>query len=290
MSRARSRPRRRGRSDQKAASVFGFVGHLLVGWRLRVTGILGQVGGITRLLAEGLFHAVLAPFTGPRRLLFKHLFPMMSNVGARSLPIVAMVSFLMGAILVLQTGEPLRKFGQIQEVPGAVALALAREISPLMTAILMTARVGASFTAVLGSMKINEEILALETMGIRVVSYLVAPRFLSMLVMAPCLTVFSYLLGMSGGAMVARAAYGIPFEMYASKTLLYLTMTDINSGLVKSALFSLLISSICCYFGLSTEGGSVGLGRNIMVAVVTSLVAIIVMDAVATGWINNYIL
>ncbi len=276
--------------DQKAVSVFGYLGHLARGWQLKSIEILGQVGGITRLLAEGLFHAALAPFSGPRRLLFKHLFPLMSNVGARSLPIVAMVSFLMGAILVLQTGEPLRKFGQIQEVPGAVALALAREISPLMTAILMTARVGASFTAVLGSMKINEEILALETMGIRVVSYLVAPRFLSMLVMVPCLTVLSYLLGMAGGAMVARAAYGIPFELYTSKTLLYLTMTDLNSGLVKSALFSLLITSICCYFGLSTEGGSVGLGRNIMIAVVTSLVAIITMDAVATGWINNYIL
>ena len=216
--------------SRKAASVFGFLGHLVRGWQRTFTEIFGRAGGVTQLLAEGLFHAGLAPFTGPRRLLAKHLFPLMSNVGARSLPIVAMVSFLMGAILVLQTGEPLRKFGQLQEVPGAVALALAREISPLMTAILMTARVGASFTAVLGSMKINEEILALETMGIRVMSYLVAPRFLSMLVMVPCLTVLSYLLGMAGGAMVARAAYGISLEMYASKTLLYLTMTDLNSG------------------------------------------------------------
>ncbi len=276
--------------DHKGLRPFGALGRWLRRRQSRLTGTLGRVGGITRLLAEGLFHALLAPLVGPRRLVAKHLFPLMSNVGARSLPIVAMVSFLMGAILVLQTGEPLRKFGQLQEVPGAVALALAREISPLMTAILMTARVGASFTAVLGSMKINEELLALETMGIRVIGYLVAPRFLSMLVMVPCLTVFSYLLGMAGGAMVARAAYGIPLGVYTSKTLLYLTMTDVNSGLVKSILFSLLITSICCYFGLKTEGGSVGLGRNIMIAVVTSLVAIITMDAVATGWINNYIL
>ena len=277
-------------SDQRAAAPFGFVRHLLRDRRSTAIKILGRAGGIVQLLAEGLYHAALAPFTGPRRLLAKHLFPLMSNVGARSLPIIAMVSFLMGAILVLQTGEPLRKLGQIQEVPGAVALALAREIGPLMTAILMTARVGASFTAVLGSMKINEEILALETMGIKVVRYLVAPRFLSMLVMVPCLTVFAYLLGMAGGAMVASAAYDIPLEMYAAKTQVYLTMTDLNSGLVKSALFSLLITSICCYFGLTTKGGSVGLGRNIMVAVVTTLVSIIVMDAVATGWINNYVL
>ncbi len=252
--------------------------------------ILYRTGGVSRLLVQGLFYAVVAPFSGPRRLLRHQLMPLMSNVGARSFPIVSLVSFLMGAILVLQTGEPLRRFGQIQEVPGGVALALAREISPLMTAILMTARVGASFTAVLGSMKINEEIMALETMGIRVLTYLVAPRFTSMVVMVPCLTVLSYLLGMTGGAVVARAAYGIPYELYIDKTILYLSMTDLTTGLVKSGLFGLLITAICCYYGLATEGGSVGLGRNIMIAVVTSLVAIIMVDALATGWINNYIL
>ncbi len=242
------------------------------------------------LLIRGLAQAAIAPFVGPRRLWLKQLFPLMTNVGARSFPIVSLVSFLMGAILVLQTGEPLKRLGQIQEVPGAVALALAREIAPLMTAILMTARVGASFTAVLGSMKINEELLALETMGISITSYLISPRFTSMLVMVPCLTVFAYLMGMTGGALVASAVYGLPYELYVSKTIYYLTMTDLTSGLVKSGLFALLITAICCHFGLSTEGGSVGLGRNIMIAVVTSIIAIIMMDAVATGWINNYFL
>lgn len=272
------------------ASFFGFVGRLARRPLVPVIAVLARAGGIARFLVLGLFYAALAPITGPRRLLRRRLFPLLSNVGARSFPIVSLVSFLMGAILVLQTGEPLRRLGQIQEVPGAVALALAREISPLMTAVLMTARVGASFTAVLGSMKINEEILALETMAIRVQSYLVAPRFISMLVMAPCLTVFSYLLGMTGGAAVARAVYGIHYGLYIDKTFVYLTMTDLTSGLVKSGIFAVLISAICCYFGLSTEGGSVGLGRNIMLAVVTSLVAIIIADALATGWINNYIL
>ena len=277
-------------SGRGGQAVFGLLGRLAGGFLAPSAAALARVGGVSRLLAQGLFHAAAAPLTGPRRLLQRQLFPLMSNVGVRSFPIVSLISFLMGAILVLQTGEPLRQFGQIQEVPGAVALALAREISPLMTAILMTARVGASFTAVLGSMKINEELLALETMGIRVLSYLVAPRFTAMLVMLPCLTVLSYLVGMVGGAAVAKAAYGIPFSLYVDKTILYLNMTDLSSGLVKAGIFSLLITSICCYFGLETKGGSVGLGRNIMVAVVTSLVAIIVADALATGWINNYVL
>ena len=284
MSPARPSPAR------NAASSAGPIGRLAKRLMAPVTTVLGEVGGIARLLVQGLFYAALAPFAGPRRLLRHQLFPLMRNVGARSFPIVSLVSFLMGAILVLQTGEPLRRFGQIQEVPGGVALALAREIAPLMTAILMTARVGASFTAVLGSMKVNEEILALETMGIRVRSYLVAPRLTSMLVMVPCLTVFSYLLGMAGGAAVAKAAYGLPYGLYVDKTIAYLSMTDLTSGLAKSCIFATLITAICCHFGLNTEGGSVGLGRHIMMAVVTSLVAIIMADAVATGWINNYIL
>ena len=197
---------------ERVSAAFGPLGRLVGSATAYSREVFGRVGGIVHLMVQGLVQAAVSPFTGPRRLLRKQLFPLMSNVGARSFPIISLVSFLMGAILVLQTGEPLRRLGQIQEVPGAVALALAREIAPLMTAILMTARVGASFTAVLGSMKINEEILALETMGIRVTSYLVAPRFTSMLVMVPCLTVFAYLLGMAGGAMVANAAYGHPLR------------------------------------------------------------------------------
>jgi phospholipid/cholesterol/gamma-HCH transport system permease protein len=274
----------------RPARFFGALGRRLEGLAGTLALSAGRTGGVFHLLVQGLWFALTAPFTSPRRVRLRQLFPLLSNVGVRSFPIVSLVSFLMGAILVLQTGEPLRRLGQIQEVPGAVALALAREISPLMTAILMTARVGASFTAVLGSMKINEEILALETMGIRVVSYLVAPRFACMLVMVPCLTVFSYLLGMTGGAAVAKAVYGLPYELYVSKTVTYLSMTDLTSGLVKAGIFGTLITAICCYFGLETEGGSVGLGRYIMVAVVTTIVAVIVADAIATGWINNYVL
>lgn len=257
---------------------------------VKLTAVLAGFGGVAHLLAATVAHAFIGPFSEPRRLQARQLFTVMRSAGVKSLPIVSLVSFLMGAILVLQTGEPLRRFGQIQEVPGAVALSLTREISPLMTAILMTARVGASFTAVLGSMKINEEILALETMGIRVIGFLIVPRWLSMLVMVPCLTVYSYLLGMIGGALVARGAYGVSFELYADKTIFYLTMTDLSSGLVKSAIFATLITVVCCHFGLKTEGGPVGLGHNIMVAVVTSIVAVIVADALATGVINNYVL
>ena len=253
-----------------------------------LTHFFAHCSGVWRLFLQTLYFSFVAPFTR-RTELRKQLCPMMSNVGVRSFPICALTTFLMGAILVLQSGEPLKRFGQIQEVPGAVALSLTREIAPLLTAIIMTARVGASFTAVLASMKINEELMALEAMVIHPVGYLVAPRFLSMAVMLPCLTVMSYVLGMFGGAIVAYTVYDIPFSLYIQKTEAYLNMTDINSGLVKALVFGVLITQICCYFGLKTEGGSVGLGRNVMVAVVSSLVAVILADALATAFINNYI-
>jgi phospholipid/cholesterol/gamma-HCH transport system permease protein len=249
---------------------------------------LEHTSGIVHLFFRTLEQTFVAPFAG-RNKLKAQLFPMMSNVGVRSLPIVILVSFLIGAILVLQTGEVLKRYGQLQEVPGLVALSMTRELGPLMTAIVLTARVGASFTAVLASMKINEEILALESMAIDPVGYLVSPRFLGMIVMVPCLTVLAFLVGMAGGYLVAGSVYGIPGSVYIAKTFSYLSMSDIFSGLAKSVVFGVLITLICCYYGLISEGGPMGLGRNIMVAVVSSLVMVVLADMLLTALFVNYV-
>ncbi len=253
-----------------------------------VVALLQHISGVWHLFLLTLYHSFVTPFRG-RSKLRKQLFPMMSNVGVRSLPIVALISVLMGAILVLQTGDVLQTYGQIQEVPGLVALSMTRELGPLMTAVIMTARVGASFTAVLASMKINEEVMALETMAIHPVAYLVAPRFLSMLIMVPCLTVIAFLVGIIGGGIVAFAAYDISRAVYVMKTTFYLDMADVWSGLIKGLVFGVLISMICCYYGLITEGGPMGLGRNTMVAVVTSLVVIVLADALLTAAMVSYL-
>ncbi len=275
-------------SASRLLAPFGAVGHGIVRALAAVRTGLAHASGMTRLLASANYHAFIAPLLGKSRLR-QQLFVTASNVGVLSLPIVSLISFLLGAILVLQSGEPLKRFGQLQEVPGAVALTLTREIAPLLTSIIMTARVGASFTAVVASMKVNEEIMALETMAINPVAYLVAPRYLSMLVMLPCLTVFSNLIGMVGGAVVAYGVYDLAFSVYVQKTIEYLSMTDFVAGLVKAGIFSVVITLVCCYFGLIAEGGPVGVGRNIMVAVVTTLVLVIVGDALATAFINNYV-
>jgi len=251
--------------------------------------LLEHLGGVWRLFVATLYYSSVGPLKG-RSKLAKQLFPMMSNVGLRSFPIVALISALVGAILVLQTGDIMKEYGQINEVPGVVAISMTLELGPLMTAIILAARVGASYTAVLSSMKINEEILALETMAIHPVGYLVAPRFLSMLVMVPCLTLFAFIIGMIGGGMVAFLSYDIGTAVYVMKTTFYLDMNHIWAGLLKSGTFSVIISMICCYNGFITTGGPMGLGRSVMVAVVTSLVLIIIADAILTAFIVNYIL
>lgn len=250
---------------------------------------LHHISNLCRLFGSTLWFLTVGAAQGRTRM-GKQIFPMMRNVGVRSLPVVALITFLTGAILVLQTGDVMKKYGQLQQVPGMVALSVVRALGPLMTAIIMTARVGASFTAVLGSMRINEEIMALEAMAIHPTGYLVAPRLLSMLVMVPCLAVFSYLLGMAGGWLVALAVYDIDTASYIQTSILYLDMTAIVFGLVKSVVFAVLITMICCYYGLIAEGGPMGLGRNIMVAVVVSIVMLVVAEALLAAVMVNWLL
>jgi phospholipid/cholesterol/gamma-HCH transport system permease protein len=266
----------------------------LIGRRVRRGGVAARslvqhASNMVRLLASTVFQLTVGVARGRTRI-GRQLVPMLRNVGVRSLPVVALITFLTGAILVLQTGDVMRRYGQLQQVPGMVALSIVRALGPLMTAIIMTARVGASFTAVLGSMRINEEILALEAMAVQPTAWLVAPRLLAMLVMVPCLAVFSYLVGMSGGWLVSMVVYDIDTQTYVETSIAYLDMTGILFGLVKSVVFAVLITIICCYYGLTAEGGPMGLGRNIMVAVVVTIVMLVLAEAVLAAFMVNWLL
>ena len=249
---------------------------------------LERTGGIARLLLAAAWHGLCEPLIGRNRYRGE-LTPMLTAVGVRSFPITMLVAILACIILVLQTGDVLKDYGQLQELPGVVALSMTRALGPLLIAVVLTARVGASFTAVLAAMKINEEILALRTMAINPVAWLVAPRLVSMLIMVPCLTVLGFFVGMAGGAVVANALYAIPFELYHDKVVFYLSMTDILTGLAKSSVFGLLITGICCYYGFAAKGGPTGLGRYIMVAVVTTIIMVVLADALMTAFLTNYV-
>lgn len=247
----------------------------------RLMALFEAVGGVTLLFASTVRFLTQGVWQG-RTKIRRQLFPLMANVGVRSFPIIALISFLMGAILVLNTGDILAAYGQKNQLPVMVTLSMAREMGPLMTAILLTARVGASYTAVLASMKINEEVMALETMGIHPHAYLVAPRLMSMAVMTPLLTVWANVIGALGGCVVAVGLFGLTPRFYFNSSLETLAATELFCGLIKAFFFSLIISMVCCHYGLRTEGGPMGLGRNTMIAVVTSIVAVIVADTLLT--------
>ena len=232
------------------------------------------------MLASTLYWVFLAPFrekTEHRRTLF----PLMEAIGNKSFSIVSLVAFLIGVILVLQTGYVLERYGQIRQVSGLVAVSMARELGPLMTAIVLVGRVGAAFTAGLGTMQISEEVLALRIMSINPVGYLVAPRFLAILLMLPCLTVFALVVGIAGGCLMGLS-YDLDPWIYLSDSVDFLSVQDILSGVFKSVLFAMVICIVSCHMAFAVRGGPEGVARNTMVSVVTSLVVIIVLDGLVT--------
>lgn len=246
---------------------------------------LHHTGGMFDLLRRTLYWAFVAPFrekTEHRR----HVFPLMEAIGNKSFGIVALVAFLIGIILVLQTGYLLQKYGQIRQVSGLVAVSMARELGPLMTAIVLVGRVGAAFTAGLGTMTISEEVLALRIMSINPIGYLVAPRFIAVLLMLPCLTIFAYVVGIAGGCLMGLS-YDLDPWAYISDSIDFLSVQDLLSGVVKSVLFAVVICVVSCYMAFTVVGGPEGVARNTMVSVVTSLVLVIVVDGAVTALVSE---
>lgn len=242
---------------------------------------LRHLTSIAYLFVETMRWAIVKPLQGkPLRL--KSAVTQMDEVGVKSIPIVALVSFVIGIILVLQTAYQLHKFGAINYAASLAAVALTREMAPLLTAIVVAGRVAAAFTAELGTMLVTEEIMALEVMAVAPVGYLVVPRFIAMIVMLPCLTVLADLIGIIGGYAVGTTAVGIPSTLYIENTIQSLLLKDILTGLFKSFVFAGIIAMVGCYMAFVVKGGAEGVGKSTMVSVVTSLISIIIADCFFT--------
>lgn len=242
---------------------------------------LRHLSSIYHLFLETLRWILVKPFKGkPVRV--KVIFFQMDEVGVKSLPIVCLVSFFIGIILVLQTAYQLEKFGAVNYAASLSSVALTRELGPLLTAIVVAGRVSAAFTAELGTMMVTEEILALEVMAIHPIAYLVVPRLLAMVVMLPCLTVVADLVGMVGGYLVGTTGVGIRPSLYIDTALEAMLLKDIVTGLVKSVVFAVIIAMVGCYMALVVQGGAEGVGRSTMISVVTSLILIILADCFFT--------
>jgi phospholipid/cholesterol/gamma-HCH transport system permease protein len=201
------------------------------------------------------------------------------QVGADALPIVGLISFLLGMILAFQSAVPMKRFGAEIFVADLIGLSMLRELGPLMTAILLAGRSGAAFAAEIGTMRVNQEVDALTTMGLSPVRFLVTPRIIAAVLMTPLLTLFSDLIGLLGGALTMQS-FSIPFVTFLKEVDTAVTMTDFLAGFVKSFVFAVLVAGIGCLRGLQTQAGASAVGDSATRAVVSGIILLVVVDGI----------
>jgi phospholipid/cholesterol/gamma-HCH transport system permease protein len=204
----------------------------------------------------------------------------MQQCGAMALPIVGLVSFIVGVILAYQAAMQLRQYGADIFVADLVGLSVVREMGSLMAAMVLAGRTGAAFAATLGNMKANEEIDALETLGISPVDFLVMPRIVALGVMTPLLALYANAIGILGGMAVGAGVLDIPPSAYWVETKSFIDLSDVSTGLLKSLVYGGLIGVAGCLRGLQAERSAAGVGRAATSAVVTSIVLLAVTDGI----------
>ena len=218
----------------------------------------------------------------PTRMRWRETWLYMERAGLDGVPIVSLISFLMGVITAFQASVQLTQFGADIYVANLVGLSIVRELGPLMTAIIAAGRSGAAFAAEIGTMKVSEEVDALTTMGLDRTRFLITPKVVSMLIMLPCLTLVADLVGILGGLTIGTLGLGLPAEVYVRQTRVALTIWDISSGIVKSIAFAVLIAGVGCLRGFQAGAGAESVGRVTTSAIVAGIFLIIVTDAVFT--------
>lgn len=242
---------------------------------------LGYLGDLTILTGRTLHALVIGPLQGRRFRAQRAIHQaMMAGVGA--VPILSVISVFVGLIMALQSAYELRRLGAMGLVANAVAISITRELAPLITAIVVIGRSGSAFAAEIGSMKVNEELDAMETMALDPIDFLVAPKLLGMAVMLPCLTTWSDFMGILGGAAFGVSAAGYTFGSYIQATLHALASRDIVTGLIKSIMFAVVITAVGCQEGLSTGLGAEQVGRSTTSAVVKSILMVVAVDLIFT--------
>ncbi|MDD5090278.1 MAG: ABC transporter permease [Candidatus Wallbacteria bacterium] len=254
----------------------GRTGNLTFSW-------LALINRFSRFAADSFRHTFVAPLLGKRRPSAGETFRQMVVVGVDSSPIVITIAMFIGMILAMQTAYQLKKYGIVNLVGDLVAVSITRELGPLITAIIIAGRIGASYAAEIGTMKVAEELDALRSMALNPVRYLVSPRLLAMLVMLPCLTVFANLTGIFGGFIISVFNLGLSPVLYYNHVIEALVLKDIATGLMKSLSFAGIIVLVGCYQGFTVENGAEGVGRNTTNSVVASIFLIILADCFFTA-------
>jgi phospholipid/cholesterol/gamma-HCH transport system permease protein len=257
-----------------------------------VTSIAGAVGRwalaqlaaaarVSVLIVDTVSWLFVAPFRG-RGLRARSAIEHFVEFGVRSLPIVGLICFLIGVILALQSSYTLDKWGANRFIAVLVAVSAIRELAPLMTAVLITGRSGSAITAEIGTMKVGEEIDALEVMGLNPIKFLVVPKFLGMMIAVPCVTVIGMFIMIFGGFAAGVFIVGVDPATYVEMTIKSLAEKDFVIGLTKSFFFGITICWVGIYRGFEVEGGAEGVGKMTTSSVVTSIFLIIIVDLVFT--------
>lgn len=230
------------------------------------------VGETTTTLASLLRH--------PGRLRLGDTVMYMQHVGVDALPIVGLISFLLGLIMAFMSAVQLQQFGANIYVASLVALSMVRELGPIMTAIIVAGRSGSAFAAEIGTMKVSEEVDALITMGFKPAMFLVAPKVIAAALVVPLLAIFSNLFAIAGGLLIGVTTLNLTLNAYMTQTMNTLTIFDINWGIFKSFIFAVLIATVGCFKGYQVRGGAASVGQATTSAVVTSIFLVILTDSI----------
>ncbi len=261
------------------------MGHIgRIGYQAKDTSLdfFRDITGLFYLTRATLYCTFIEPLRGkPNK--WGPVWTQMEEVGVKSTAIVFLVSFLIGVILAFQSAYQMAQLGALDYVGALVGVAVIRELGPLMTALVMAGRVGASFTAEMGTMKVSDEILALETMALNPVKFLITPRFIALLIMLPCLTVMADVMGILGGYLVGVTTLGIDSAPYIDNSLEAMKVKDVVTGLIKSSVFAVIIVMVGSYMAFIIEGGAEKVGQNTRTSVVISMILIIIADLLFTS-------
>jgi phospholipid/cholesterol/gamma-HCH transport system permease protein len=225
--------------------------------------------------------AVFFLFKNPPRL--KHFIKQLAYLGAETTPVVLITSLFSGGVIALQTYSTFNKFNAEFLIGAVVALSMGRELAPVLTALMVVARVGSAMTAQIGTMRITEQIDALEVMGIDPRSYLITPRIVAGTLGVPMLTVLSNIAGIFGGWFVAVKLFGVNEYLFWEKMKDLVELHDFLGGLYKATFFGFIITAVSCYFGFYTRGGTEGVGRATTNSVVASSMLVLISDYFLTA-------
>ena len=246
---------------------------------------IGELGAMSVLAAQTFFHAATPPYN------LRILIAQMDYIAVCSAAIISVAGLFVGLVLALQTAYGLARFGAKGTVGLIVGLSMVRELGPVVTAILVGGRVGSGFTAELGSMKVTEQIDAMRALGVNYIKRLVVPRVILTMLALPILTIIASTLGVFGGMVIAQYEFNVTYHQYYNSLTGHIRVADMVSGLGKTVVFGLLIAVIGCHNGLTTRGGTEGLGRATTGTVVTAALSVFISDFFLTKffwWLEGW--